>query len=71
MDVGEAFLLVFSAFLAVGDLDGGWGRVAFVVKEVESTMGDGRVAQLEKSMADLGAGMILVTHKLVHWKITH
>ena len=52
MNVGETFLLVLGGFLAIGDGKGGWGRIAFLVEEVEGTMIDSGMAGLEESSAD-------------------
>ena len=52
MNVGKALSLVFGCFLAIGDGEGGWNRVAFLVEEVEGTMIDGGVAWLEEGATD-------------------
>ena len=58
VNVGETLLLVLGRFLAIGDRKGGWGRIAFLVEEVEGTMGDGRMARLEESVADGVADLV-------------
>ena len=58
MDVGEAFLLVLGGFLTIGDGEGGWDRVAFLVEEVEGTMIDSGMARLEESAADGVADLV-------------
>ena len=52
VDVRQALLLGLGRFLAVGNGDISRGRVPSGIEEVESAMGDGRVAGLEESLAD-------------------
>ena len=58
VNVGKALFLVFCCFLAIGDGEGGWNRVAFLVEEVEGTMIDGGVAWLEKGTTDGVANLV-------------
>ena len=58
MNVGKALLLVFGCFLEIGDGEGGWNRVAFLVEEVEGTMVDSGMARLEESVADGVADLV-------------
>ena len=58
VNVGETLLLVLGRFLVIGDGKGGWGRVAFIVEEIEGAMGDSRMARLEESVADGVADLV-------------
>ena len=54
-DESEAVVLFFGGGFAVGDIEGGWCSVAFGVKELLSGEGNGRVAGLDDSAADIVA----------------